>query len=168
MQDARLHELKMPSIAADAAEAHCLIEEHFKVHIKLLRQDKGGVIAATGVAATAIAAVKLAPKAIPIVKEKALEMAKSASDVAKVIIRKLSSLLEPCWNLLESVGPSKLCLFHLKFASAPIWLLGQQWSSVIARGRNLFASTQLIRLQFSSKEFEKPIANRKTGQDLLS
>lgn len=67
MQDARLHELKMPSIAADAAEARCLIEEHFKVHIKLLRQDKGGAIAATGVAATAIAAVKLAPKAIPIV-----------------------------------------------------------------------------------------------------
>ena len=44
MQDARLHELKMPSIAADAAEARCLIEEHFKVHIKLLRQDKGGVL----------------------------------------------------------------------------------------------------------------------------
>ena len=43
MQDARLNELKMPSIAADAAEARCLIEEHFKVHIKLLRQDKGGV-----------------------------------------------------------------------------------------------------------------------------
>lgn len=42
MQDARLHELKMPSIAADAAEARCLFEEHFKVHIKLLRQDKGG------------------------------------------------------------------------------------------------------------------------------
>lgn len=41
MQDARLHELKMPSIAADAAEARCLIEEHFKVHIKLLRQDRG-------------------------------------------------------------------------------------------------------------------------------
>lgn len=34
--------------------------------------------------------------------------AKEASDVAKVIIRKLSSLLEPCWNLLEPVGPSKL------------------------------------------------------------
>ena len=44
MQDARLNELKMPSIAADAAEARCLIEEHFKVHIKLLRQDKGGVL----------------------------------------------------------------------------------------------------------------------------
>lgn len=96
MQDARLHELKMPSIAADAAEARCLLEEHFKVHIKLLRQDKGGVIAATGVAATAIAAVKLAPKAIPIVKEKAPEIAKEASDVAKVIIRKLRFiLLEP-------------------------------------------------------------------------
>lgn len=91
--------------------------------------------------------------------------AKEANDAAKVIIRKLSSLLEPCWNLLEPVGPSRLCLLHLKFASAPIWLLGQQWSSVIARGRNLFASTQLIRLQFSSKGFEKPIANRKAGQD---
>ena len=34
--------------------------------------------------------------------------AKAASDVAKVIIRTLSSLLEPCWNLLEPVGPSKL------------------------------------------------------------
>lgn len=106
----------MPSIAADAAEARCLLEEHFKVHIKLLRQDKGGVIAATGVAATAIAAVKLAPKAIPIVKEKAPEIAKEASDVAKVIIRKLSSLLEPCWNLLEPVGPSKLTVRPLSQA----------------------------------------------------
>lgn len=34
MQDARLNELKMPSIAADAAETRCLVEEHFKVHIK--------------------------------------------------------------------------------------------------------------------------------------
>lgn len=34
--------------------------------------------------------------------------AKEANNVAKVIIRKLSSLLEPCWNLLEPVGPSKL------------------------------------------------------------
>lgn len=116
MQDVRLHELKMSSIAADAAEARCLLEEHFKVHIKLLRQDKGGVIAATGVAATAIAAVKLAPKAIPIVKEKAPEIAKEASDVAKVIIRKLSSLLEPCWNLLEPVGPSKLTVHLLSQA----------------------------------------------------
>ena len=75
--------------------------------------------------------------------------------------------LEPCWNLLEPVGPSRLCLLHLKFASAPIWLLGQQWSSVIARGRNLFASTQLIRLQFSSKGFEKPIA-KKQARILMS
>ena len=37
-----------------------------------------------------------------------VKIAKAASDVAKVIIRKLSSLLEPCWNLLEPVGPSKL------------------------------------------------------------
>lgn len=42
--------------------------------------------------------------------------AKEASDVAKVIIRKLSSLLEPCWNLLEPVGPSKLTVHLLSQA----------------------------------------------------
>ena len=81
MQNARLHEFKMPSIAADAAEARCLLEENFKVKIKVLRQGKGA-IAATSVAATAIAAVKLV-KAIPVVKEKSPEIAKAAGDIAK-------------------------------------------------------------------------------------
>lgn len=40
MQDARLRELKMLSIAADATEARCLLEENFKVQIKLLKQGK--------------------------------------------------------------------------------------------------------------------------------
>ena len=43
---------------------------------------------AGGVANTAFTAVKLAPKVIPVVKEKAPEIAKAASDAAKVIIRK--------------------------------------------------------------------------------
>ena len=47
-----------------------------------------GAIAATGVATTAIAVAKLVPKAIPVVKEKAPEIAKAAGDIAKVIIRK--------------------------------------------------------------------------------
>ncbi len=41
MQDARLREFKMLSIAADATEARCLLEENFKVQIKLLKQGKG-------------------------------------------------------------------------------------------------------------------------------
>lgn len=42
MQNARLRELKILSIAADATEARCLLEENFKVQIKLLKQGKGG------------------------------------------------------------------------------------------------------------------------------
>ncbi len=37
MQGARLRELKMLSIAADATEARCLLEENFKVQVKLLK-----------------------------------------------------------------------------------------------------------------------------------
>ena len=43
MQDARLHELKMPSIAADAAEARCLIEEHFKVQLNFSDRIRGAL-----------------------------------------------------------------------------------------------------------------------------
>ncbi len=46
------------------------------------------VIVASGVASTAFTAVKLAPKVIPVVKEKAPEIAKAAGNAAKVIIRK--------------------------------------------------------------------------------
>ena len=41
MQDARLRELKMLNIASNATEARCLLEENFKVQIRLL-QGKGG------------------------------------------------------------------------------------------------------------------------------
>lgn len=47
-----------------------------------------GVIAATGIATTAIAVVKLAPKVIPVVKERAPKIAKAANDVVRIIIRK--------------------------------------------------------------------------------
>lgn len=41
MQNARLRELKMLSIAASATEARCILEENFKVQVRLLNQGKG-------------------------------------------------------------------------------------------------------------------------------
>ena len=41
MQDARLRELKMLGIAADATEARCIFEENYKVQSKRLKEGKG-------------------------------------------------------------------------------------------------------------------------------
>lgn len=57
--------------------------KHHRAQVK-----EKGAIAATGIAATVIAVAKLVSKAIPVVKEKAPEIAKAAGDIAKVIIRK--------------------------------------------------------------------------------
>lgn len=57
--------------------------KHHRAQVK-----EKGAIAATGIATTIIAVAKLVSKAIPVVKEKAPEIAKAAGDIAKVIIRK--------------------------------------------------------------------------------